>query len=57
MPHVLRVVHVGDGEVQGEGHQVKVSGCSGGGREGCPVWATVMAKVSWETGTDIHSVC
>ena len=33
MPHVLCVVHVGDGEVQGEEQQGRTSGCHGGERE------------------------
>ena len=43
VPHVLSVVQVGDGEVQGEGHQSRASGCSEGGREKCPAWTTVRA--------------
>lgn len=47
MPHVLCVVQVGDGEVQGEEHQGRGSGCCGGRREICSAGIIVNTKGSW----------
>lgn len=49
VPHVFRVVQVGDGQVQGEGHQSGASGCRGGGREKCPVWTIARTKIAWSS--------
>lgn len=51
VPHVLSIVQVGDGEVQGEGHQSGPSGCSGGRREKCPVWTIVRTKGAWNSNS------
>lgn len=40
-------MHVGDGEVQGEGRQGEARGCSGGGRERCPLGTIIMTRVAW----------
>lgn len=55
VPHVFSVVQVGDGKVQGEGHQSGASGCSGGRREKCPVWTLVRTKVAWSSNSGAPS--
>lgn len=54
--HVLCVGQVGDGEVQGEGHQSGASGYSEGGREECPAWTTVRTEVAWSSYSEVPAM-